>query len=405
MSRTLGDTAVKKLSLSVFNTQPPHLYFGGVERRILETGKRLSADVDITVYSGTKAGFKKPVRVNGLGLVPCFSTDALFPLDNWSFNRTLADSGSAVDADVCEAHNASGYAYLKSLRKRKANTSFIQTVHGVLADEYVQTLTSGYLSLRERLANFLMWRLSRLEGESARQANLVIAVSHNSAEKAVQFYDVDEAKIRVVPNGVDLERFKPNGDGEKLKRSLGLSNNQIVLFVGRLIPRKGLQFLVEAAKRVIKENADATFIIVGNGPIRNMLTLQLEKADISRNFLFLGDVKDSVLPALYNCADVFAFPSVQEGQGIALLEAQASAKPVVAFRVGGVKEAVSDGNSGLLVEKGSSEGLAEGILKLLSNSALRQRMGAKGREFVLHNFTWDLCAERMLMVYREALVV
>jgi glycosyltransferase involved in cell wall biosynthesis len=405
MSRTLGDKAVKKLRLSVLNTQPPHLYFGGVERRILETGKRLSADVDITVYSGTKAGFKKPVRVNGLGLVPCFSTDALFPLDNWFFNRTLADSGSVVDADVCEAHNASGYGYLNSLRKRNAKAPFIQTVHGVLADEYIQTLTSGYLSLRERLANLLMWRLSRLEGESARQANLVIAVSHNSAEKAVQFYDVDEAKVRVVPNGVDPERFKPTEDGEAFKRSLGLGDRQVVLFVGRLIPRKGLQFLVEAANRVIKENADAIFIIVGNGSLRNELVSQLETANISRSFIFLGDVKENMLPSLYNCADVFAFPSVQEGQGIALLEAQASAKPVVAFKVGGVKEAVSDGNSGLLVERGSSEGLAEGILKLLSNLALRQRMGAKGREFVLHNFTWDLCAERMLRVYREALVV
>jgi glycosyltransferase involved in cell wall biosynthesis len=102
---------------------------------------------------------------------------------------------------------------------------------------------------------------------------------------------------------------------------------------------------------------------------------------------------------------VFAFPSIQEGQGIALLEAQASAKPVVAFRVGGVNEAVSDGNSGLLVERGDTDGLAEAILKILSNSRLRERMGRKGREFVLQNFTWDLCAKTMLGVYNEALSV
>jgi glycosyltransferase involved in cell wall biosynthesis len=396
---------MKKPSLAVFNTQPPHLYFGGVERRILETGKRLSDEFDITVYSGTKAGFKKPVRLNGLGLVPCFSTDTLFPLDNWFFNHTLADSGSVVDADVCEAHNASGYAYLKSLRKRNAKAPFVQTVHGVLADEYVQTLASGNLSLRERLANLLMWRLSRLEGESARKASLVVAVSHNSAEKAVQFYGVDEAKVRVVPNGVDPERFKPNVNDEAFKRSLGLGDKKVVLFVGRLIPRKGLQFLVEAAKHVIKENADAVFIIVGNGPLRNELISQLETANISRNFIFLGDVKENVLPSVYDCADVFAFPSVQEGQGIALLEAQASAKPVVAFKVGGVMEAVLDGNSGFLVERGSSDALAEAILRLLSNPALRRKIGTKGREFVLHNFTWDICAEKMFSVYHEALVV
>jgi len=393
---------VKKLSLAVFDTQPPHLYFGGVERRILETGKRLSTEVDITVYSGTKAGFKKPTKVNGINLVPCFSTDALFPIDNWFFNHTLSNSASAIKADIYEAHNASGYAFLKSLRKRNAKAPFIQTVHGVLADEYVQTLASGSLSLREKLANLLMWRLARLEGESARNANLVVTVSNYSAEKAVEFYDVDEAKIRVVPNGVDPERFKPAEDGDALKRKLGFGGKPIVLFVGRLIPRKGLQFFVEAAKRVVKERGDALFVIVGDGPLRSNLIAHLVGINISGNFLFLGDVKENILPTLYNCADVFVLPSVQEGQGIALLEAQASAKPVVAFNVGGVREAVREGQSGLLVERGNSSLLAEAILKLLSDSSLRRKMGASGREFVLANYTWDICAEKMLRIYHEA---
>ncbi|HLC00775.1 MAG TPA: glycosyltransferase family 4 protein, partial [Candidatus Bathyarchaeia archaeon] len=348
-----------------------------------------------------KAGFKKPTKVNGISLVPCFSTDALFPIDNWFFNHTLSNSASAIKADIYEAHNASGYAFLKSLRKRNAKAPFIQTVHGVLTDEYVQTLARGSLSVREKLANLLMWRLSRLEGESARKANLVVTVSNYSAEKAVEFYDVDEAKIRVAPNGVDPERFKPAEDADALKRKLGFGGKPIVLFVGRLIPRKGLQFLVEAAKRVVKERGDALFVIVGDGPLRSNLIAHLVGINMSGNFLFLGDVKENMLPTLYNCADVFVLPSVQEGQGIALLEAQASAKPVVAFNVGGVREAVREGESGLLVERGNSSLLAEAILKLLSDSSLRRKMGASGREFVLANYTWDICAEKMLRIYHE----
>jgi phosphatidylinositol alpha-1,6-mannosyltransferase len=109
-----------------------------------------------------------------------------------------------------------------------------------------------------------------------------------------------------------------------------------------------------------------------------------------------------VLPALYNCADVFALPSIQEGQGIALLEAQATAKPVVAFDVGGVSEAMVDKETGLLV-KPDSRKLADAILKLLSSWSLREKMGVKGREFVSNNFSWDICAQKMLQVYREAL--
>ena len=395
---------MKKPRLAVFNTQPPHLYFGGVERRIIEVAKRRTSDIDTTIYSGTKSGFRKAVAFNGTNIVPCFSTDALFPLDNWVFNQTISRVVDTIKADVYEAHNASGYAFLSSLRKRNRDTPFLETVHGVLADEYFQTLESGSLSPRERLANLLTWRLSKLEAKSARDANLVVAVSNYSAEKASRLYDVDVAKIRVVPNGVDPDRFKPASGSDMLKRRLGLVNKRIVLFVGRLIPRKGLTFLIESAKRVARENADAVFIIVGNGPLRNKLAIDLEKLNLSRNFVFLGDVAESMLPSLYNCADVFAFPSIQEGQGIALLEAEASAKPVVAFRVGGVKEAVSDGNSGLLVEKGSSDGLAEAILRLLSNPSLRRKMGVKGREFVQRNFTWDICAKRMFEVYREVLV-
>ena len=392
---------MKKLNLAVFNTQPPHLYFGGVERRIVETAKRLLNEVDTRVYCGTKAGFKKTAQVNGITLVPCFSTDALFPLDNWFFNKTLSRAADAIKADVYEAHTVSGHGFLKALRKRNITKPFIQTIHGVLADEYAQSLQGVSPTFRAKLANLIMWQLSKLEGESARNATLIVTVSAYSAEKIVQFYGVDKTKIRVVPNGVDPQRFRPTEGGEKVKRSLGISNKQCVHFVGKLIPRKGLPFLIEAAKQIVKERSETAFVIVGSGPLKNHLISYLEKVNLSDNFVFLGDVYEDLLLALYNCADVFALPSIQEGQGIALLEAQATAKPVVAFDVGGVHEAMLDKETGLLVKPNSCE-LADAILNLLSNGALREKMGAKGREFVRNNLSWDICAQRMLQVYSEA---
>ena len=86
-----------------------------------------------------------------------------------------------------------------------------------------------------------------------------------------------------------------------------------------------------------------------------------------------------------------------------LLEAQASAKPVVAFNIGGVNEAVRDGKTGLLVERGNTDELADAMARLLSDGGLREKMGAEGRKFVSENFTWDLCAQKMLRVYHESL--
>jgi glycosyltransferase involved in cell wall biosynthesis len=391
---------MRKLSLAVFNTQPPHLYFGGVERRIVETAKRIQNEVDTRVYCGTKAGFKKTALVNGITFVPCFSTDALFPLDNWFFNKTLSRMVDAIKADVYEAHTVSGYGFLKALRKRNLKKPFIQTIHGVLADEYAQSFQGASPTLRAKLANLIMWQLSRIEEEAAKNATLIVTVSKYSSRKIVQFYDVDKTKIRIVPNGVDSQKFRPTEDCEKVKRSLGIDKKQCVLFVGRLIPRKGLPFLIEAAKRIVKERSETAFIIVGNGPLRNHLRSYLEKINLSGNFVFLGDVNENMLPILYNCADVFAFPSIQEGQGIALLEAQATAKPVVAFNVGGVSEALLDKETGLLVKPDSHE-LADAILKLLDNESSRVNMGRKGREFVCNNLSWDICAKRMLQIYRE----
>ncbi len=392
---------MKKLNLAVFNTQPPHLYFGGVERRIVEMAKCLRSQVDTTVYSGTKAGFRKPASINGLRLVPCFSTDALFPMDNWFFNKTISKAVDAIKADVYEAHAVSGYGFLRALREKDIRKPFIQTVHGVLADEYVQAIQRGSLAFRAKLANRIMWQLSKLEEESTKNATLTVTISKYSSEKIVHFYGVNKKQIRIVPNGVDIQRFKPSKSCETLKRQIGIDSKLCVLFVGRLIPRKGLTFLVEAAKRVVKEYPQTIFLIVGDGPLKQYLVSHLEKINLSSNFVFLGDVDESMLPALYNCADVFALPSIQEGQGIVLLEAQATAKPVVAFDVGGVREAVLDKESGLLTKPDSNE-LADAIMKLLASWSLREKMGIKGRKFIVENFSWDICAQKLFQVYQEA---
>ena len=393
---------MEKFRLAIFNTQPPHLYFGGVERRILETTKRLQNETNITVYSGTKAGFKKTASINGVRLIPCYSTDRIFPLDNWFFNRSLTKKASAINADVYEAHAVSGYGFPKALEKQNIKKPFIHTIHGVLADEYEQAKKEGYPSVKGRLANYFMHNLAKLEEETAHKATLIVTISNYSLENIQKYYRVHKSKVRIVPNGVDVERFKPTVNSES-RRRFGLGDEPVVLFVGSLIPRKGLPFLVEAAKKIVKQQANTKFLIVGEGPLKSQLTDSLKAANLLGNFSFLGNFKDEVLTDVYSCADVFVLPSIQEGQGIVLLEAQAAGKPVVAFDVGGINEAVRNRETGLLVERGSIDGLANALLKLLGDKTLREKLGDNGRRFVSENFTWDICAQRMLNVYREVL--
>lgn len=390
-----------KFRLAVFNTQSPHLYKGGVERRINEISRRLIDRADITVYSGTKAGFKNSVFINGVTFVPLASTDKVYPLDNWTFNRTVAKT--FFSANIYEAHNDNGYGLLKAFKKQSVKKAFIHTVHGVLADEFEQAKLNGSLSFRAGVANCFMSRLASLEKKTTKEADLIVTISKYSFEKLQTHYNVNPSKVRIVPNGVDIEKYKPAENSAILKCQFGLKNVYTVLFVGNLIPRKGLMFLVDAAMQVVKTYPKTQFVIVGEGSLKTWLINKLVAVKLLDNFVFKSGLSEEELSALYSCSDVFVLPSIQEGQGIVLLEASASEKPVVAFNIGGVNEVVVDAKTGLLVDCGNSSKLAEALMKLLGDSTLRQNMGLAGREFVKENFTWTLCAQKMLNIYQEAL--
>ena len=391
-----------KFQLAVFNTQPPHLYYGGVERRIIETAKRLQTQAETTVYSGTKTGFKEPISIEKIKFIPLYATDKVFPLDNWFFNRSLTKKAHEIQADVYEAHAVSGYGFPKKLRQNGSKRPFIHTIHGVLADEYQLAKLNGYPSLKTRVTNTFMAHLSKLEKQTAQDASLIVTISKYSLGKIQSFYDIDPGKVRIVPNGVDLEKFKP-GDAKTARKHFGLGAEPCVLFVGNLILRKGLPFLIEAAKQVVKEQINTKFLIVGEGPLKSKLNASIKASGLVENFVFLGNLTEKLLAEVYQSVDVFVLPSIQEGQGIVLLEAQACGVPVVAFGTGGVCETIRDGKTGFLVKSGNCEELAAHLLKVLSDKSLREKMGAEGRRFVYENFSWDLCANRMLSVYKEAL--
>jgi len=367
--------------------------------------KLLNKNIDITVYSGTKSGFRNIAMVDGIKIVPCFSTDMFFPIDNWFFNKSVLWILRKNEADIYEAHTVSGYRVARFLHDREMRSKpFIQVIHGVLADEYLESFKEQPMTARTKLAKLFLPHLSKLEKESAEKATLIVTISKYSFKKIVQLYGIDREKIRIVPNGVDAQKFKPDFISRmQTKREMKLKEDEkYVLFVGNLVPRKGLYLLINAAKKVFAEIKNVKVLIAGTGPLRNSLLRYAETKGVLDRIIFLGQVKDEILPKLYNCCDVVVLPSLQEGQGIALLEAQAAAKPVVACRVGGVPEIVLDGETGILVQPREEE-LAMAMIKLLSDDNLREKMGMAGRRFVCENFTWEKCAEKMLNVYYEAI--
>jgi glycogen(starch) synthase len=202
-----------------------------------------------------------------------------------------------------------------------------------------------------------------------RGARLVIAASTALAEQARSLGARD---IRVIPSGVDL----PDLDGEE-------AEPPEVLYAGRLSPEKGVLELVEAAR-------DLNLVVAGDGPLRDRVPDAL------------GFVPPGRLRHLYARAAVVACPSRREGFGVACLEAMAYARPVVATSVGGLRDLVVDGETGLTVPARDPAALRAALERLLGDRELRRRLGAAGRERARIHFSWDAVTDATLAAYAEA---
>ena len=210
--------------------------------------------------------------------------------------------------------------------------------------------------------------------------------------------------VTVVPPGVDAERFRPLDDQERARAraEVGLpTHGRLVLSVSRLVPRKGMDVLVEAASRLAAGRPDLTVAIAGGGRDRSRISrLAATKAAPVR---LLGRVSDELLPRLYASADVFAMLCrdrwaglEQEGFGIVFLEAAACAVPQVAGDSGGAAEAVVDGATGLVLHQpDDAEQAARSLATLLDDEPLRDRMGRAGRARVETSFDYETLAGRL----------
>jgi len=171
--------------------------------------------------------------------------------------------------------------------------------------------------------------------------------------------------------------------------------------VGRLVPQKGHRYLIDAMPMILKAVPKARLLIVGRGGLQAQLEEQVSGLALSRHVRLAGRRRD--IPRLLAAMDVFAFPSLWEGFGIALLEAMTMELPVVASDVDGIPEVVQDRITGILVPPRSSVPLAEALIALLNRQALARAMGKRGKERVLAHFTIDQYWRKLDELYQSLL--
>ena len=241
-------------------------------------------------------------------------------------------------------------------------------------------------------------------------ADRVLTVSNAIKRDLASNYGIASHKVRVVYNGVDTNVFKPIMDPLTPNELQPFEGKKVVLFVGHFGLRKGLLFLIRAMKKVTAEVRDARLVCVGGTPswlgeneYWTYLTNELESQELREKVLLLDSVPNHLLPTYLSLSKVLVLPSYYEAFGKVVIEAMACARPVIATRRGGAEEVVEDGKTGLLVNYGSVQEIANALVTLLQDEPRARIMGNEGLKTVEAKFTWREVAHRVSEAYAELL--
>lgn len=239
-----------------------------------------------------------------------------------------------------------------------------------------------------------------LDIQAMRYYDKVIAVCNETKTRLIKM-GVNEEKIKVIYNSIDVEQWKPDEkDRHSIKSEFSIQDDSIVIgIIGRLSKEKDLITLLNSAVKVIKEVPQARFLIVGEGPEKENLIQYAKALGIESSVIFAGHREDVL--DIYQTIDLLAITSQTEGLCNSILEAQSMAKPVIATNVGGNSEIIQDKLNGLLFPYQDVEGIAQGMIDLLKNRELSKQMGEAGRRVICEKFSFDMRLNKVEEIYME----
>jgi glycosyltransferase involved in cell wall biosynthesis len=376
-----------------------HPFSGGVEKHMMELSRELvKQNVDVTIITSKIDGTPEYEEMEGVRVhrIPCLNIKVpgfypppliLSPFfighlkgldDKYGFDIIHLQNRFFVDFDM-----AALYAKLKG-------KPFMMTIHNARPVGISLPITvfgTAYDLLIGR------WPFAL--------ADRIIAVS-DWVRSDISKYHIDINKMVPVHNGINVNSFKPASE-KNVRRKYGINDDPMLLFVGRIITQKGINYLIDAMPLIIKDHPDVRLLIVGRGNLLEPLKERIRKSGLEKNVIFSGYMTEEMLKEAYGTCDIFVLPSVWEVLPIAILEAMSSSRPVICTNAGGNSELVENGVNGYVVPMRDPPALAESISTLLKDPELMKKMGAASRKKAEEEFDWKLIAARTKQVYEGLL--
>ncbi len=374
----------------------PHHGHGGLERHVAALRKYLTrAGCDVTVVTTPIPTEDPGVLTVAYRTIPWPRAKGFVVLDRnsnyllWSLRaarRVLSDVGP----DIVQADGGAAFGF--AWYREESSPPLVLHPHGM--EEFKAPIG-------KRLA---YWPLRKAIRFAAGRAARVLVPDVSMTEDVSYYLGVDNARLAVLPNAIDLEDVDRDKGDVTPSRFGSAAGERVLLSVGRLEANKGFTILARALG-AIKERLPERWrwVLVGEGPERAVIEREVVTQGIGPHTTLTGSIGDADLSGLYERAEFFVHPSLYEGSSMVTLEAMAHRKPVVATRVGGIPDKVVDGGTGILVPPADVEALASAIEVAMTMPEELADWGREGRRLVDKVFSWETRIHELVALYEEVL--
>ncbi len=368
---------------------------------VYELSKRLAKSFEVFVLAPFSAGSKRYEELDGM---------KVYRFNYWPFKNRLADGAILPNlkknplfwVQVPFLFLSELFAIIRVVRKHRIRILHAHWVipQGLIAVIYMKMFNRKIKILCTAHGSdiFGLKRLTHLKKWVISNCSMVTCVSNAIKEQILNFGCRTE--LRVLPMGVDSNKFNPLKYSKTLKKKYNHDGN-LLLYVGRLSKKKGLEYLISAMPEIIKAFPKTRLLIVGDGEEKEKLIALTQKRKMNNYVTFVGAISNDELPKYYATADIFVSPSLSEGLPVTFMEAMSSGCILVATNLPGNKDIIKDGETGFLVKQKSSEEIAKKVILLLKQKENLNKIRKQARAFIQKNFDWKIIAQRYEEILRS----
>jgi glycosyltransferase involved in cell wall biosynthesis len=241
-----------------------------------------------------------------------------------------------------------------------------------------------------------------------KSAAKIVCISTDLKDHLHRHWNIEDHKLVVLPCAADVEAFRPNHKAEPVKRSLGLTTEPVILWVGGFYPWHDLDLLIESFTQVLQKQPSARLVLVGDGQTRHLVAQKVARNGLQHAVIMTGAIAHTKVPEMVSIAEVAVVPAAPipasrggTGTPLKLFEYMAAGKAIVATALNQATEVIQDGQNGLLVDAGDVNGFAKAMLELLDDSAKRGRLGQNARQHAVEQYSWEEYTRRLEEIYKS----